>query len=218
MTDDLNITLEYQLTNGLLNIFVKSIGDSHSFPRQINVLSDDDDDDDGEKETSDNCCFGSGTDRMSRFYRLKIDFLLLDDHDKIVEPVPRVDYSDEPVICIEVTNIYVYDLYEENEIDLQQTALASSLYSSSSYCDEPSTDNDDGYSTHSLDDTEQTTHSLSMMSSCRMLVPISDCSLNFVRHEQVEEISILRRWIEQSILTNPLRKTIRQMMINPVFG
>lgn len=131
----------------------------------------------------------------------------------------RDDEDDEPLIYIEVSNVYFYDYYPENETDVCRTSIASSLCSSLSYCDEPCTDNDDGYSTHSMDDIEQTHSSLSL-SSCKTIVPLSDKSLfSLNRFDDIfEEIWPLRRLIEQIIFTNPFKQTIRRMMINHFFG
>jgi hypothetical protein len=39
LTDELKINLEYDVHRGLLNVFVKNIGDKNELPCQINVLS-----------------------------------------------------------------------------------------------------------------------------------------------------------------------------------
>jgi len=39
LTDEVKINLEYDIHRGLLNIFVKNIGDNNKFPCHINVLS-----------------------------------------------------------------------------------------------------------------------------------------------------------------------------------
>jgi len=39
LTDEVKINLEYDIHRGLLNIFVKNIGDNNKLPCHINVLS-----------------------------------------------------------------------------------------------------------------------------------------------------------------------------------
>lgn len=39
LTDELKIALEYDIEDGLLNVFVKNTGDERRLPCQINVLS-----------------------------------------------------------------------------------------------------------------------------------------------------------------------------------
>ena len=41
LTDELKIGLEYDINDGLLNIFVKNTGDNIQYPTQINILSKD---------------------------------------------------------------------------------------------------------------------------------------------------------------------------------
>jgi len=151
---------------------------------------------------------------------LSIDLILiiiLDLKDEITDISYRE--RDEPKICIELSNIYVYDLYDENENDLCQTMitsspLSSSSSSSSSCFDEQTTDNDDGYSTHSLDDIEQQQQSIS--------IPLSKFILPFVPYQHhyysEEYVPSIRRLIEQIMWLNPFKKTIKQMMINHLFN
>ena len=124
--------------------------------------------------------------------------------------------NDEPTICIEVSNIYVYDFDEENESELCQTVIASS--SASSCFDDHTSDNDDGYSTHSLDDTEQTLPSPSSLSipSCKLIVPFFDDARR--RGQAQEDTSSIRRLIDQVMWLSPFKKTVRGMMINHRFG
>ncbi len=150
---------------------------------------------------------------------LSIDLILiiiLDLKDEITDIPYREE--DEPKICIELSNIYVYDLYDENENDLCQTMITSSPLSSSSSSsscfDEQTTDNDDGYSTHSLDDIEQQQQSIS--------IPLSKFILPFVPYQHhyysEEYVPSIRRLIEQIMWLNPFKKTIKQMMINHLFN
>jgi hypothetical protein len=39
LTDDVKINLEYDIHRGLLNIFIKNIGDNNKLPCHINILS-----------------------------------------------------------------------------------------------------------------------------------------------------------------------------------
>ena len=105
--------------------------------------------------------------------------------------------EDEPKICIELSNIYVYDLIDENENNLFQTMITSS--SSSSCFDELSIDNDDGYSTHSHDDIEQ------------------QPSKSIVPYQHHYYVSSIHRLIEELIWLNPFKKTVKQMMNNALF-
>jgi hypothetical protein len=134
-----------------------------------------------------------------------------EDDDKIVD---RISWdNDEPTICIEISNIYVYDFDEENEGELCQTVIASS--SASSCFDDHTSDNDDGYSTHSLDDTEQATPPSLSIPSCKLIVPFFDDSH---RGQAQEDTSSIRRLIDQLMWLSPFKKTVRQMMINDRFG
>lgn len=124
------------------------------------------------------------------------------------------DDDDEPKICIELSNIYVYDLYDEYENDLCQTMirssplLCSSSSSSSSCFDDHTIDNDDGYSTHSLDDIEQQ-HSPSI-SSTKSIIPF----MPYQHHSSEIYISSIHRLMNEIIWLNPFKKTLKQMMMN----
>ncbi len=151
-----------------------------------------------------------------------IVIIVLDLQDEIIDVSYR-DEEDEPKICIELSNIYVYDLYDDenaNANNLCQTMITSSplLFSSSSSAssscfDEHTIDNDDGYSTHSLDDIEQQQQSISIPSS-KFLVPF----VPYQHHYYSEEyVSSIHRLIEQVMWLNPFKKTVKQMMINHLF-
>jgi hypothetical protein len=137
---------------------------------------------------------------------LSIDLILiliLDLKHEIID----VSYGedDEPKICIELSNIYVYDVFDENENDLCQTMIRSS--SSSSCFDEQTTDNDDGYSTHSLDDTEQ--------HQSKLIIPF----VSYQPHDYSEVyVSSIHRLIEQVMWLSPFKKTVKQMMVNHLFN
>jgi hypothetical protein len=143
--------------------------------------------------------------------------IILDLRDEITDVSYR-DEEDEPKICIELSNIYVYDLYDdENENNLCQTMITSSPLSSSvsSSCfDEHTIDNDDGYSTHSLDDIEQQQQQSISIPSSKFLVPF----VPYQHHYYSEEyVSSIHRLIEQVIWLSPFKKTVKQMMINHLF-
>jgi len=153
---------------------------------------------------------------------------------KYLDEITYWQDNDEPKICIELSNIYSYDIEDDDDEDVDDyenennycetmitsssspSRYSSSISSASSSCfDEQTTDNDDGYSTHSLDDTEQQhqqQHSLSILPS-KCLVSYqydgNDCSK--------ESVSCLRHLIEELIWLNPYRKSIRQMMMNNSF-
>ena len=127
--------------------------------------------------------------------------------------------DNEPKIFYEISTTYVYDIITvENEniqqIDFSQTRIASSSSSSFSF-DEPTTDNDDGYSTHSLDDTEPQQQSLAIPSS-KLIVP----SYSFQQHYYYSDQygSPIRRLIEQLTWLSPFRKTMQDMMMNYIFN
>jgi hypothetical protein len=156
-------------------------------------------------------------------------------NNKIIDRISRD--NDEPTICIEVSNVYVYDLIDENEPEHYQTMIATatsscSSSSSSSCFDEQTTDNDDGYSTHSFDDIDHHHHHQqqqqqqlsSLISPCTTLVP-------FIREHQYdafedeeeekqeqEDVLPVRRRIEQLMWLSPFKKTVRQMMIHHLFN
>ena len=103
----------------------------------------------------------------------------------------------QPKICIELSNIYVYDLDDENEIDLTSPELSSS---SSSCFDDQTFDNDDGYSTHSLDDID--TRSIP---SSKLIVP-------YQSHFSEDYLPSITRLIERMMWFNPFRKIVKQMI------
>ena len=121
-------------------------------------------------------------------------------------------------ICIELSNIYVYDLFDENESNLCQTMItsspllfASSLSPSLSCFDGSTTENDDGYSTFSLGDIEQQHQQSISVPSLKLIIP-------FVSHSYPkEQISAVRRLIEQLIWLNPFKEAVKQMMVSHVF-
>ncbi len=129
--------------------------------------------------------------------------------------------ENEPKICIELSNIYVYDLYDEAEnenenIPCQTMITSPSLLfsSSSSSCfDDHTTDNDDGYSTHSTDDIEQ---------QQPLSIPPSKFIIPFVRYQHhfysEEYVSSIRRLIDQMMWLNPFKKTVKQMMRNHLYN
>ena len=128
-----------------------------------------------------------------------------------------LDEDDEPPICYEITTTYVYDLIDENEHAAQtnwsetRMACSSSLSSSSSCFDDQTTDNDDGYSTHSLDDVEQ---QRLVTSSPQPLVPFfSSPSRQACLCYSEQYVSPLRRLIEQLTWRNPFKKTMHDMMM-----
>ncbi len=147
--------------------------------------------------------------------------IILDLENKIDDISYREE--DEPKICIEISNIYVYDLFDDNENDLCQTMitspllLSSSLSSSSSSCfDEQTTDNDDGYSTHSLDDIEQQQQPQSIsIPSSKLIIPFVSYQHDYYHPE--EYVSSIHRLVEQVMWLNPFKKTVKQMMINHLF-
>jgi hypothetical protein len=129
-----------------------------------------------------------------------------------------LDDDDEPTICYEVTTTYVYDLVDENEhvepTDWNETQMAcsSSLSSSSSCFDDQTTDNDDGYSTHSLDDVEQ--QQRLMTPSSQSIVPfVSSPSHHACLCSSEQYISPLRRLIEQLTWRSPFKKAMHDMMM-----
>jgi hypothetical protein len=209
LTDELKIGLEYDVHDGLLNIFVKNTGNNIQFPSQINILSNEN------KDFLSSSEYPQGLFRFVDCYQFDlIIILMLDLKDEIID----ISYKEEnePMICIELLNIYVYDLYDENENIPCQTMITSpsllfSSSSSSSCFDDHTIDNDDGYSTHSLDDTEQQQYSLSILPS-KFIIP-------FVPYQHQEEyVSSIRRLINQMMWLSPFRKTFKRMMINHLFN
>ena len=157
LTEQVNINLEYDVQHGLLNIFVRGLGETNGRPCSINVLS---------------------NDACERPSSLRLDA--------------------EPKMRVELSTIYVYDILDENPSPIV------SLSTSSSFCyDEPTNDNDDGYSTHSLDDIEQ--HSCVSIRSSQSLVPFVSCATE-------QYISPVRRLMEALLWSSPFKKTAQQMM------
>ncbi|CAF1386161.1 unnamed protein product [Rotaria sp. Silwood1] len=208
LTDDFKIGLEYDNHRGLLNILLKNTDNNNKLPSHINILSNQDQEYELRLKNH-NEYFLSST-------RLQQD---------LENEITNISYreEDEPKICIELSNIYVYDLYDENENDLCQTMItsppllfSSSLSSSSSCFDEPTIDNDDGYSTHSLDDIEQShqqQQSISMLPS-KEIIPFKSYQFSYYIEPYVSSI---RRQVEQLIWLSPFKKTVKQMMNNHLF-
>ncbi|UJR31033.1 hypothetical protein I4U23_018543 [Adineta vaga] len=208
LTDELKIGLEYDRSQGLLNIFVKNTGQQNQYPSQINILSNENKD-----------------------YLVQSSQIQQRDIQNEITDLSFRD-EDEPKICIELSNIYVYDIFDENENDLCQTMITSPTFllppsvpspcssssSSSSSCfDEQTSDNDDGYSTHSLDDTEhhqeQQQLSLSIPSS-KLIMPFVSYQHNYYLEESVSSI---HRLMEQVMWLSPFKTTVKQLMINHLF-
>ncbi len=127
----------------------------------------------------------------------------------------------EPMIFIELSNIYVYDLYDENENIPCQTMITSpsllfSSSSSSSSCfDDHTIDNDDGYSTHSMDDIEQQQQQSLSIPPSKFIIPF----VPYQHHYYSEEyVSSIHRLINQMLWLSPFKKTVKQMMINHLFN
>jgi hypothetical protein len=93
--------------------------------------------------------------------------------------------------------------------------MIPSSSSSSSCFDEPTMDNDDGYSTHSLDDTEQQ-QQLSLVIPSSKLLLRSFSSPHRCYSEQYI-FPPIRRLIEQLTWLSPFKKTVQQMMMNHMF-
>lgn len=203
LTDDLKIGLQYDIQQGLLNIFVNNFDTNTIQSSQINIQSN-----------------SSKIQQQNEISN--VTYWQNDDDD------------DEPRICIELSNIYVYDIDEEEEEEDREhdvddyrtennyceTMITSSPFRysssiSSSCFDEQTTDNDDGYSTHSLDDTEQQQHSLSILPS-KCLMPFASYQYDG-NDASKETLSSIRRLVEVLIWLSPYRKSIRQMMMNNFF-
>ncbi|CAF3461922.1 unnamed protein product [Rotaria socialis] len=213
LTDDFKIGLEYDNHRGLLNIILANTDNrSTELPFHINILSNQYKE--CELTLKNNEYFLSSTELQDDLENEITDFSYGED--------------DEPKICIELSNIYVYDLFDESEDDLSPAMItssssspllfSSSLSSSSSCFDEPTIDNDDGYSTHSLDDTEQQQQqqqqSSISISPSKMIIPF----ISYQHFYSIEQnILSIRRLIEQVIWLNPFKKTVKQMMNNHLF-
>lgn len=157
----MKINLQYDIHQGLLNIFVKNIGDNHPLPCHINVLS-------------------------------------------------ASNHSSQP-ICYEVSTTYSYDLSDEDEIDLHDTMLVSS---SCSYSDVQTLDNDDGYSTHSHDDTDPSLPIAIQQQQLSLMIP----PVKSLRLSSEQYVLTVRRLMKQLTWLNPFKKTIEQMMIHEIFA
>lgn len=93
--------------------------------------------------------------------------------------------------------------------------FSSPLSSSSSYFDEPTIDNDDGYSTHSLDDTEQQHQQQSIsIPRSKMIIPFVSYQYSYSIEQN---ISPVRRFIEQIMWLSPFKKIIKRMMNTHLF-
>ncbi|CAF1112913.1 unnamed protein product [Adineta steineri] len=203
LTDELKINLEYDTRRGLLNIFVKNTSNNKEVPCCINVLSNQSEDD-------------------------KIVSNLNVISSDIQQDVLSDDDDDEPKICYELSTIYSYDIIDENEIteqiDFSQTEITSSLsssLSSSSCFDEQTIDNDDdGYSTHSLDDVEQPQHQQQWLAipPSKLIIPSFSSQHHYYDYYSEQYVSPIRRLIEQLTWLNPFKKTMHETMImNHIF-
>ncbi|CAF3348251.1 unnamed protein product [Rotaria sp. Silwood1] len=211
LTDELKINLEYDIHRGLLNIFVKNTGNNDKLPCHINILS---------KCSEDDCKLTSNSNNNND----NSNYLM---SPEILQDQTNVTSDNEINICYEISTTYVYDIIDENEntdqIDFSQTMISSSP-SSSFYCDEQTIDNDDGYSTHSLDDIEQSQpqpqqqQSLAIPSS-KLIVPSFSSSLYHHHHYYYSEqyVSPVRQLIEQLTWLSPFKQTVQKMMMNHMF-
>ncbi|CAF0870166.1 unnamed protein product [Adineta ricciae] len=181
LTDELKINLQYDINRNSLNISVKNTGDNKDLSCCLNVLPTPQD------EIKSTSC------------QISSDLLEQDD-------------ENEAKICYELSTTYVYDIIDENEAndqtDLSQTKITFSSSSSSSFScfDDQTTDNDDGYSTHSLDDIEQQSV---MIPSPKSIVPALYHHYYYYSEQYVSPIC---RLIGQLTWQNRFKKTIRDMM------
>ncbi|CAF1213643.1 unnamed protein product [Rotaria sordida] len=186
LTDELKINLEYDIHRGLLNIFVKNIGNNDKLPCHINILS---------KQSED---------KFELISNSNNNYLI---SSEIQQDLTNMITDNELKICYEISTTYVYDIIDENEntdhTDFSQTMISSSC------CDDQTMDNDDGYSTHSFDDTEQ---SLAIPSS-KLIIP----SFSSLHHYSEQYVSPVRQLIEQLTWLNPFKKTMQKMMMNHIF-
>lgn len=126
--------------------------------------------------------------------------------------------DNESKIYYEISTTYYYDINDENEntdhIDLSQTMITSS----SSLCfDDQTIDNDDGYSTNSLDDIEQQHNycsQLSLIPSSKLILP---CISSPCHYYSEQYVSPVRQLIEQLTWLNPFKRPIQNMMMNHIF-
>jgi hypothetical protein len=89
---------------------------------------------------------------------------------------------------------------------------SSSSTSSSSCFDEQTIDNDDGYSTHSLDDIEQQQQQLISITSSKLIMPF--VPYQPYSYSSEEYLSSIHRLMAQVMWLSPFKKTLKQMMIN----
>lgn len=217
VTDDLHIGLQYDRRRGLLDIFVKNVDPRSACPLQINVLTDD--------HRPAASAIQSGSCRADSIdgYHSNSIVLSPDDTHTSMHDLSYGD-EDEPQICIELSTIYVYDVVDENTNELCQASITSpttlllaspalSSSSSSSCYDEQTSDNDDGYSTHSLDDTELQPSS-PLSSSSKSIVPFVPSRL---RLSGEPSVSSIRRLVERVMWRSPFRRTVTEMMLKRVF-
>ncbi|UJR15626.1 hypothetical protein I4U23_002562 [Adineta vaga] len=195
LTDELKINLEYDIDRNSLNIFVKNTNDNKDLSCSLNVLSD-------QNQIKSN---------LTTICRTSSDII-------------QQDEDNESTICYELSTTYVYDIIDENEIndqtDMSQTKMTFSSSSSSSFScfDDQTMDNDDGYSTHSLDDIEQQSI---VIPSSKSIVPFFSSlhHYNSYSHYSEQYVSPIRRLIEQLTWQNPFKKTIHDMLImSHLFG
>ena len=90
--------------------------------------------------------------------------------------------------------------------------IASSLSSSSSCFDEQTMDNDDGYSTHSLDDIEQQQQLPLVIPSSKLIIPSFSFPHRYSYYSE-QYVSPVRRLIEQLSWLSPFKKTVQEMMM-----
>ena len=177
LTDDVKINLQYDIHQGLLNIFVKNIGQNRQLPCHINVLSD-----------------PSDTSQSSPL-------------------------NPPEVICYEISTTYSYDLtYEDDDLhetDFNQTMLVSSSCSCS---DVQTLDNDDGYSTHSHDDTDPLLPIVAQQQQLSLMISPVKSLRPWLCFSSEQYVLSVRRLIKQLTWSNPFKKTIEQMMINQLFA
>jgi len=128
--------------------------------------------------------------------------------------------DNEPEICYEILTTYVYDIIDENEnpdqMDFSQTMIAASSSSSSSCFDEQTIDNDDGYSTHSLDDIEQQQQLSLVLPPSKLIIPSFSSSYRYHYYSE-QYVSPIRRLIEQLTWLSPFKKTMQQTMMTHIF-
>lgn len=139
-------------------------------------------------------------------------------NNEINDVVSFREHDDEPKICIELSTIYVYDLDDENEIDMTSSSTSSELClcsssssSSSLSCfDDQTIDNDDdGYSTHSLDDIDH--QSTISIPTSKLIQPFVS-SYRTHAHFSEDNLLSIARLIDRMMWLNPFRKLVKQML------